>query len=332
MVTIRTIAERCGLSVAAVSRALNGRSGISKEKAAEVCRIAQEMGYQPNAAARTLKTNRSNLIGVLYNNLLAHEFFAQVLEGLRSEAERAGYEILFLKMHSGDYYDRARQHNCAGVIIAQGNFNLDGARQLADSDIPTVGIELESDRCTTVFSNNVGAMESLVRYVHGLGHERIAFIHGELGMITRERIEGFRRGCLNCGIPVREKYIRPCRFRTPELAGEITRELLSLPQPPTCIFYPDDICYLGGAHAAEMMGLSVPRDVSCVGFDGVSLTRVLKPQLTSYVQDGLTMSRTAAQEVIKAIENPGASPVSRILVAGYIQTGETVRDLRGDCV
>lgn len=330
MVTIRTIAERCGLSVAAVSRALNGRSGISEEKAAQVRRIAREMGYQPNEAARTLKTNRSNLIGVLYNNLLAHEFFSQVLEGMRSEAERAGYEILFLNIHSGDYYERARQYHCAGVIIAQGDFDMDSVRTLACSDIPTVGIELDSDCCPSIFSNNAGAMEALVRHVHALGHERIAFIHGEMGLITRERIEGFRRGCSSCSIPVREEYLRPCRFRSPEQAGEITRELLSLPQPPTCILYPDDICYLGGAHAAEAMGLSIPRDVSCVGFDGVSLTRALKPQLTSYVQDGLTMGRTAAQEVIKAIEAPGTSAARRILVGGYIQTGETVRDLKGD--
>lgn len=329
MVTIRTIAERCGLSVAAVSRALNRRSGISEEKAEQVRRLAQEMGYQPNEAARTLKTNRSNLIGVLYKNLLAHEFFSQVLEGLRSQAEKAGYEILFLNMNAGDYYDRARKHRCAGVIIAQGDFDKTGVEELIRSDIPTVGIELEASSCPTIFSDNVGAMEALVRHVNDLGHERIAFIHGEIGMITQERIAGFYRGCRNCGIQVPEAYIRPGRFRSTDLAGQITRELLSLPNPPTCIFYPDDICYLGGAHAAEAMGLSIPADVSCVGFDGVSITQVLKPRLTSYFQDGMAMGRTAAQEVINAIEDPRCCVARTILVAGHIQPGETVRDLRG---
>lgn len=329
MVTIRTIAERCGLSVAAVSRALNGRSGISEEKAEQVRRLAQEMGYQPNEAARTLKTNRSNLIGVLYNNLLAHEFFSQVLEGLRTEAEKAGYEILFLNMNAGDYYDRARKHRCAGVIIAQGDFDKTGVEELIRSDIPTVGIELETGGCPIIFSDNVGAMEALVEYAHRLGHERIAFIHGEMGMITQERIAGFRRGCRSCGIPLPEEYLRQGKFRTPELADQLTRELLSLPNPPTCIFYPDDICYLGGAHAAEAMGLSIPADVSCAGFDGVSLTRALKPRLTSYFQDGLTMGRTAAQELIIAIEDPCGCVARTIQVAGHIQEGETIRDLRG---
>jgi len=327
VVTIRTIAERCGLSVAAVSRALNGRSGISEERAEQVRRIAQELGYQPNEAARTLKTNRSNLIGVLYNNHIAHEFFSQVLEGLRSAAEQAGYEILFLNMRGNDYCDRARQHHCAGVIVAQGEFDQAGVAELLRSDIPTVGIELEVPGCPTVFSDNVGAMEQLVQYVHSLGHERIAFIHGEMGLITQERIAGYYRGCRNCSLQPPAEYVRQGRFRTPELAGQITRELLSLPQPPTCILYPDDICYLGGAHAAEELGLSIPRDVSCVGFDGVSITQALKPRLTSYFQDGIAMGRTAAQEVINAIEDPRCCVPRTILVAGHIQPGGTVRDL-----
>lgn len=329
MVTIRTIAERCGLSVAAVSRALNGRSGISEERAEQVRRIAQELGYQPNEAARTLKTNRSNLIGVLYNNLIAHEFFSQVLEGLRSAAEQAGYEILFLSMRDGEYCDRARQHHCAGVIVAQGEFDKAGVQELIRSEIPTVGIELEVNGCPIVFSDNVGAMEELVRYVHGLGHERIAFIHGEMGLITQERIAGFYRGCRSCGIQVPAEYVRQGRFRVTELTDQITRELLSLPNPPSCIFYPDDICYLGGAHAAEQMGLSIPRDVSCVGFDGISITQALKPRLTSYFQDGLAMGRTAAREIISAIENPRCIVPRTILVEGHIQPGDTVRDLTG---
>ena len=328
MVTIRTIAEQCGLSAAAVSRALNGRSGISEEKAEQVRRIARELGYQPNEAARTLKTNRSNLIGVLYNNLIAHEFFAQVLEGLRSEAEKGGYEILFLSSSSGDYTDRAQKHHCAGVIVAQGDFDMASVGKLIRSGIPVVGIELDTTSCPTVFCDNVGAMEELVKFVHGLGHERIAFIHGEMGIITQERIAGFYRGCRSCGIPVPEEYVRLGRFRIPEVASRITQELLTQPNPPTCILYPDDICYLGGRHGAEQLGLSIPRDVSCVGFDGISISQALKPQLTSYFQDGLAMGRTAAQEIISAIEDPRCIVPRTIRVAGHIQTGETVRDLR----
>lgn len=329
MVTIRTIAERCGLSAAAVSRALNGRSGISEEKAEQVRQIARELGYQPNEAARTLKTNRSNLIGILYRNIMAHEFFSQVLESVRSEAERAGYEILFLSCTGGDYYDRARKHHCAGVIIAQGDFNRAGVAELMNSDIPTVAIEYPTSVGTTVFSDNVGAMEELVKYVHSLGHERIAFIHGEDGQITQERIAGFYRGCRDCGLPVPPEYICACHFRDPAMAEAKTRELLSLPEPPTCILYPDDICYLGGRQAADELGLSIPEDVSCVGFDGVSITQALRPRLTSYYQDGVAMGRTAAQEVISAIEDPRCCVSRTIRVAGHIQPGETVRDLRG---
>ena len=329
MVTIRTIADRCGLSAAAVSRALNGRSGISEEKAEQVRQIARDLGYQPNEAARTLKTNRSNLIGVLYNNILAHEFFSQVLEGLREELEKSGYEILFMNVNPGNYLERARKHHCAGVVVAQGDFDMTGVEAMIRSDIPVVGIELQTHSCPTVFSDNAGAMEELVHHLHDLGHRRIAFIHGEGGQITQERIAGFYRGCQDCNITVPPEYICAGHFRDPAMAEEKTRALLSLPNPPTCILYPDDICYLGGRQAAAELGLTIPQDVSCVGFDGISITQALRPRLTSYYQDGVAMGRTAAQEVISAIEEPRCCVSQTVRVPGHIQPGETVRDLRG---
>lgn len=97
MVTIKTIAEKSGLSIAAVSKALNGRPGISLEKAEQVRQLAQELGYSPNAAAQMLKTNRSHNIGILFQNRLAHEFFSQVLEAIRDTAEARGYDITLLR-------------------------------------------------------------------------------------------------------------------------------------------------------------------------------------------------------------------------------------------
>ena len=101
MVTIRDISEQCGLSVAAVSKALNGRPGVSPEKAEMVRLTAQKMGYFPNAAAQTLKTNRSMNIGILFKNVLAHEYFSVILEAIRDTAEKRGYDITFLKTSFG---------------------------------------------------------------------------------------------------------------------------------------------------------------------------------------------------------------------------------------
>lgn len=330
LVTIKMIAQRCGLSTAAVSRALNHLPGVSEKRAEHVRQVAAEMGYFPNEAARTLKTSRSRMIGVLYRNEMAHEFFASVLEGIHSEAERNGYELLFFRQFPGmSYLDRARQMQCAGVVVVQGQlYDHDDVMTLVSSSIPTVSLEYEYRNGTMIVSDNVSAMENVVHYLHDeMGHSRIAFIHGESCQVTGERLAGFIRGCRECGIHAPEEYIRQGCFRTPDLAAQRTRELLELPDPPTCILYPDDVSYLGGVAEIRRHGLSVPDDVSCFGFDGISISRAVSPQLTTYFQDGVQMGRRAIQEVISAIEDPRCAIPRTVVVAGHIQEGETVKNL-----
>ena len=96
MVRLKDIAEACGVSVATVSRALNGLTNENKERTAFICQTAREMGYYPNVAARTLKTSRSNTIGVLYENVMTHEYFSSVLEALRRQADMRGYDLMMI--------------------------------------------------------------------------------------------------------------------------------------------------------------------------------------------------------------------------------------------
>ena len=332
MVTIKMIAQRCGLSTAAVSRALNRLPGVSEANAERIRQIAKEMGYYPNVAARTLKTNRTRSIGVLYRNLFGHEFFSLVLEGLHVEALRQGYELVFLSNATDmTYIDYARQRQCAGVIIVQSLFDQENVMTLVESDLPTVSIEDAYPGITTITSDNVEAVEEIIHYLHNeLGHSRIAFIHGENGQSTTERIAGFYRGCRDCGIAVPEEYLRVAKFRTPYISGDVTRELLALPNPPTCILYPDDISCLGGITEIERLGMRVPDDIGVFGFDGVTLSRAVRPQLTTYVQDAQQLGARAMQEIIDAIETPRFYVPRTISIKGKLQHGGTVRSLKGE--
>ena len=331
MVTIKMIAQRCGLSTAAVSRALNRLPGVSAENAERVRQIAKEMGYFPNEAARTLKTNRTKNIGVLYRNLFGHEFFSLMLEGIHQEAIRQGYELIFLSNATEmPYVDYARQRQCAGVIIVQSLFDQDSVTALVESELPTVALEESYTGITNIVSDNVEAMQEIIHYLHDeLGHSRIAFIHGEVGQVTNERIAGYYRGCRDCGITVPDEYLRAAKFRTPYISGDITRELLALPKPPTCILYPDDISCLGGMTEIDRQGLRIPEDIGVIGFDGIALSRVVRPQLTTYVQDAIQMGTRATQEVINAIEEPRFYVPRTINLKGKLQYGGTVRSLKG---
>ena len=330
IVTIKTISEACGLSIAAVSKALNGQPGISQEKAAMVRRTAQELGYYPNAAAQTLKTKRSFNIGILFQNLLAHEYFSLILESIRQTAEEKNYDITFLgNRHSPgmSYYEHAMYRQCDGVIITQGNFDFEGVRRLAESEIPVVSVEQIFTGRTAVMSDNVGSMEEIVRYLYGLGHRRLAFIHGEMGDVTRARLTGFHRGCRACGIAVPDDWVIGARFHEPEDSIQATRKLLGKKMPPDCILYPDDISCIAGIAAVQGLGLSVPEDISCFGFDGIRLAAVMTPSIATYRQSAQGIGRRAAEELIAAIEDPKCYVPRVITVPGEIQPGGSVRDL-----
>ena len=122
MVKLKDIAEACGVSIATVSRALNGQVNENREKTAFICRLANEMGYYPNNAARTLKTSRSNNIGVIYQDLMTHAYFSRLFDSIRREAEIRKLDLTFIDRDDftgRHYYEHARQRNMDGVIVVQ---------------------------------------------------------------------------------------------------------------------------------------------------------------------------------------------------------------------
>ncbi len=332
MITIRMLADHCGLSISAVSKALNRRPGISPQKAELVRAAARELGYYPNAAARTLKTHRSYNLGILYRNNIAHEFFSSVLEGIHSEAVSLGYDITFLNNEPSptnmSYYDHVKHRQCDGVVIVEGSFMHESVTRLLQSEVPVVAIDHFFEGHSTIMSSNDSAMREIVDYLHSLGHSRIAFIHGEHGGVTDVRIASFLKACQAHHIDLPPEYMKAARYHHTESAAKATRELLALKQRPSCILYPDDFSYLGGIAQIEQMGLHVPGDISCFGFDGILMAGALRPRLTTYKQDGDGMGRLAAREVIRAIEQ-GEGYVPRIVtVKGAIHYGETVKALK----
>ena len=164
MVSLKTIAQRCGVSTATVSKALNGHKDISKETKDRVKKVADELGYFPNAAARALKTNRSYNIGVLFEEEagsgLTHEYFSGVLNGLKVQAEKQGYDITFINTcyenRKMSYYEHCRYRNFEGVAIVCADFNDPDVMELMNSELPVVTIDYVHHNCTAVCSNNTG--------------------------------------------------------------------------------------------------------------------------------------------------------------------------------
>ena len=328
MVRLKDIAEACGVSVATVSRALNGVTDDSKERAAYICRTAKEMGYYPNAAARTLKTSRSNNIGILYEDRMNHEYFSSLLDDLRSSADARGYDLTLIGQgrgeETGNYYEHARRRNLDGVVVIQADFDSANVIRLATSAIPAVIIDHIYEGCDCVASDNRASMEQLVRYAYGKGHRKIALIQGETGAVSRERLSGFYKICAELGLRVGEGFVRDGHFHDPESCCRIIRELMDGKEKPTCILCPDDYSCLGALWALRDAGIQVPRDISLIGYDGIRISQMVPPHLTTYRQNTVQIAEEAVALLAEAIEEPDTHIPRQITVTGELVEGQTV--------
>ncbi|MER2152266.1 MAG: LacI family DNA-binding transcriptional regulator, partial [Candidatus Limivicinus sp.] len=195
MVTLKQIAEYCGVSLSTASKALNGAPDISERTVLQVREAAESLGYMPNAAARALKTHRSYVFGILFaaavEQGLTHEFFARILNSFKNQAGGLGYDIFFLGDHIGErqisYAEHARYRNCDGVLAVVGSQRDEvTVRELAEAGLPLVCVDAAFDGLTCVLSDNEQGMAALTDYVIAQGHRRIALIHGEDSYVTRQ--------------------------------------------------------------------------------------------------------------------------------------------------
>lgn len=332
MVSMKDIAKQCHVSVASVSKALNGYSDIGEETRNLIITTAHEMGYLPNSSARALKTKKSYNLGVLFvdaaMNGLTHEYFNHVLESFKYRAEEKGYDITFIAGNTAgqkmSFYERCRYRGVDGVLVACFKYYEEDIQDLIRSELPVVTIDHTFEGKIAVVSNNVQGMEELVSYIYSMGHKKIAYIHGDDTPVTRNRLSGFYRTTQRYGLEIPDEYVKASSYRDLEMAAKTTGELLDLPNPPTCIMYPDDYAAVGGMNEIRERGLRIPEDISITGYDGIDLVRMMEPKLTTLCQDTRKIGRMAAEKLISLIEHPKTTLVDKFSVDGVLFKGGSV--------
>ena len=337
MVSLKDISKACGVSVATVSKALNDHSDISQETKKHVREVAERLGYRPNAAAQALKTNRTNNIGVLFvdeaNSGLTHDYFNHVLDSFKRKAEDSGFDITFIngaknRLNNMSYLSHAIYRGFDGVMIACVDFSDPQVGELIASSIPVVTIDHLFNNRITIVSDNVKGMRDLTSYVYEQGHRKIAYIHGLESAVTQSRLSSFYRTLQGYGVTVPDEYVVTSPYRDTDAAFATTNRLLDLPDPPTCIFYPDDFAAFGGINAIRQRGLRIPEDVSVVGYDGIEIARRISPVLTTIVQDTVKIGSLAASKLIDLINNPKGTLIEQIVVDGRLEKGESVAKIQ----
>jgi LacI family transcriptional regulator len=334
--TITELARASGVSVGTVSRALNGYTDVRPETRERIVRLARELDYTPGAAARSLVTQRSHVIGVVLDTGeghpdLQHPFFHEVMVGLKNQIGAGGFDLLlFASERPGNgygphsYLKRCLHHNVDGVVLMGVDAEDEEVRRVARSELPAVGVDVELTGTSTtyVISDNVRGAELAVRRFYEQGHRRIATVTGLLeSRPGADRLRGYRKTMQDLGLAYRDDYVVYGDFYTESGRQAITR-LLALPEPPTAVFAASDMMALGAIRAAAEAGLSVPADISVIGFDDIQLADHMNPPLTTLRQDKAGLGAAAGSAIVRLAEGaPADGPV--VLPVQLVERGSS---------
>ncbi|MCH1624549.1 LacI family DNA-binding transcriptional regulator [Ferdinandcohnia quinoae] len=300
MTTIYDIAKKTGYSITTVSKVLNNYENVSEKAKQKVLAVVEEVGYTPNSSARTLATNKSWMIGVVFAEHLdvgvAHPFFSEVIESFKKHMELYNYDLLFVPRNMGlkeDTYKHLKRRGVDGVVVIQslGEETLD----FAEFNMPTVFIDMPEKGANAVVSDNKKGSELAVDYLYGLGHRKIAHISGAQTMFTAvERTNGFQMAIKKYGLNIPSSYIVDGGYYSYEGGREAMLRLLSLPEQPTAVFVSGDEMAVGAMKVIKEEGLRVPEDISIIGFDDIPLAKHIDPPLTTIKQDKELIGRQSA--------------------------------------
>ena len=335
-VSLKDISNACGVSIATVSKALNNHRDIGEETKEHIRKVAEELGYRPNAAAQALKTNKTYNIGVLFvdeaHSGLTHDYFSHVLDSFKTTAEANGYDITFINSgkqnDNSTYLSHALYRGFDGVVIACVDFYDPQVYELVSSSIPVVTIDHMFDSCMSVQSDNIKGMREMLHYIYDQGHRRIAYIHAyENTSVTQARLACFYNTMQELNVSVPDEYMITAPYRDTDRTYEATKKLLDLENPPTCIICPDDFSCFGCINAVRERGLRIPEDISIAGYDGIELARRISPRLTTVVQDTKKLGSLAAEKLIALINNPKGTLIEHLLVEGKLDKGGSVSKL-----
>lgn len=309
--TIADIARRAGVSKGAVSYALNGQPGVSEATRQRIVAIAQEIGFNPNSAARALSGARARAVGLTLcrpaRMLSIEPFFMGLISGFEAELAARSYALTLQVVSSGEdeievYRRWWGERRIDGVIVTDLRENDIRIPVLQQLQLPAVVIGGPGDtgKIAQIWSDDAGAITEAVRYLVALGHRRIARVSGLPGYLhTQARTRAFEQICTSLGLS--EALTVPSDY-TGEEGGRATRRLLIGTERPTAVIYDNDVMAVAGLAVAQEMGLAVPGDLSIVAWDDSPLCSLVHPPLTALSRDIAEYGAHAARELLAAID------------------------------
>ena len=324
MVTIRDVAARAGVSSTTVSHVINKTRPVSDILRTRVEAAMAELGFQPNALARSLRRKRTHTLGMIVPDS-ANPFFAEVGRGIEDTSFASGYSIILCNS-DGDrnrellYLDLLVQKQVDGVLLVPTGNHAELAAHLRTRNIPVVVIDRDvSDApIDRAYIDNVAGGCVATRHLLDLGHRRIGYIGGPPHLSpVPGRGAGYLRALEEAGIPIDDRLIVAGSFQ--DVGGyEGTQSLLALPDRPTAIFAGNDLMAIGALAAARDANIAVPAELSIVGFDDIHLAGYINPPLTTIAQPKYELGVIAAELLLARLSDPDLPPQRRLLQAHLV--------------
>ncbi len=307
MTNIRAVAKKAGVSVATVSRALQKPEVVSDKTRKRVQKAAKDVGYRPNMMAKVFRSKKTHSILVLVPDM-SNPFFARVISGIQKAAKERGYNVtlgntLGNKETERDFARLLQTSQTDGIVQLSASYPLDIADNDVANPLPIVNCCecVTDDSMPTVQLDNRAAAQAMVRYLMGLGHNRIGVITGPPeSPLTSGRMAGYKAALEEAGQVFDPSLVTEGDYSLS--AGEDRASaLLAADQPPTAIFCFNDEMAYGAMRRVKQMGLRVPEDISVAGFDDLPYSKYMEPALTSVCQPSAEFGPVAVHMLFEMI-------------------------------
>jgi len=310
-VTIIDIAKKSNVSHSTVSRALNGSALISQGTTERIRQIAAEMGYFHSAAARSLKTNRTQALGVIVSNV-DDPFFGEILHGIEEVAQNNGYSLFMAaSQHSPEkeqhIVQAMREHCVDGVIICSASFSTLQSNQFSKYGIPIVVVNNQAaeDYRYSIYHDDLDGSRQVTHHLIELGHRRIAYLgNSSSGRTNLDRITGFEQEMAAAGLSIPSEYKHEVAGGGPENGFEGVKHFIELSNRPSAIVCYNDMIATGALKGLLAADIHVPEEISVTGFDNIVFSAFTNPPLTTFDQPKRFLGSEAARLVLELLNIP----------------------------
>jgi LacI family transcriptional regulator len=317
MITIKDIAEKAGVSYATVSRALNNRSDVSEETRMRIIELANSMGYQPNAIARSLVKRKSEIIALIVPDV-SNPFFADITMAVHTAAEKAGYTTMVCNTGWDPVKEQEKlrimvEQRVDGIILKPTAFLRPGALEALNVPVVLFWHAMEDDLSYIEVDHEAGSRLA-VRHLVERGYKRIAFVGGqETSPSNQIRLLAYQQTLQESGLQVESDLISYGGFGI-ESGYNRLAALMRLQNPPDAVFCGNDIIALGALHYARDNGIEVPKQLALIGFDDISYASLPQIGLSTVSQPRTKLGEQAFDALMREIEIFPARSRQRLLV------------------